>query len=78
MQYNLQDIGIDTFDDIIDHSYDAVVDHRLRIRQAIDQISHLVSLDQKELYDRIKPRLERNSEYFRSEEFRQQFWLNFS
>ena len=73
----LRDIGIDTFDDIIDHSYDNITDTRQRIISAIDQIDQLVRLDLEMLYNQIKPRLQRNSEYFLSQEFRDQFKLNF-
>ena len=73
----LRDIGIDTFDDIIDHSYDNVIDVRERIKLAIAQVDHLMTLDLEQLYNQIKPRLLRNSEYFRSAEFRQQFPLIF-
>jgi hypothetical protein len=73
----LRDIGIDTFDDIIDHSYDTVIDVRERIQLALVQIDRLVKLDLEELYDRIKPRLIQNSKYFLSQEFRNQFKLDF-
>jgi hypothetical protein len=73
----LRDIGIDTFDDIIDHGYDNIIDVRERIKLAIAQVDHLMTLDLEQLYNQIKPRLLRNSEYFRSEEFRQQFSLTF-
>lgn len=73
----LRDIGIDTFDDIIDHSYDSITDTRQRILLALDQIDYLVSLDLEMLYNQIKPRLQRNSEYFLSQEFRDQFKLDF-
>lgn len=74
----LRDIGIDTFDDIIDHSYDTIVDSRLRLETVITQIDYLMTVDLKQLYNQIKPRLQRNSEYFRSKEFRQQFPLTFT
>jgi hypothetical protein len=73
----LRDIGIDTFDDIIDHSYDSVVDIRQRIQLALIQMDRLVEMDLGTLYNQIKPRLKRNSEYFLSQEFRDQFKLNF-
>lgn len=73
----LRDIGIDTFDDIIDHSYDNIIDTRQRIISALDQIDRLVQMDLESLYNQIKPRLIKNSEYFLSQEFRDQFKLNF-
>ncbi len=73
----LRDIGIDTFDDIIDHSYDNIVDIRSRIKQISDQVDRLDQLDLDEIYDDIKPRLRKNSEFLRSQKFRDQFPLNF-
>ena len=73
----LRDIGIDTFDDIIDHYYDTVIDPRSRIDLALDQIDQLDHVDLKSIYDQIKPRLIKNSEYFLSQNFRNQFKLNF-
>jgi hypothetical protein len=73
----LRDIGIDTFDDIIDHTYDTVLDDRTRIYSAIQQIDRLTSLDLAEIYNQIKPRLLRNSEFLKSSEFKQQFPLTF-
>jgi hypothetical protein len=75
MQF-LRDIGVDTFDDIIDHSYDLIEDTRTRINQALVQIDRLVQLDLPGIYKEIKPRLIKNSEYFLSNQFRDQFWLN--
>jgi len=73
----LREIGIDTFDDIIDHSYDKIVDTRQRVLAAIAEVDRLVTLDLEMVFDQIKPRLERNSIYFKSEQFRQQFKLTF-
>jgi hypothetical protein len=74
----LRDIGIDTFDDLIDHGYDGQVDPRSRIRDAIKQIDRLMTLNLAEIYTRISPRLKRNSEYLKSIEFRRQFPLTFN
>lgn len=73
----LRSIGIDVFDDVIDHGYDTVQDLRLRIEQALVQIDRLVQMDLKSLFAHLKPRLEKNSSYFKSQEFRDQFKLNF-
>jgi hypothetical protein len=73
----LRNIGIDTFDDIIDHGYDSVLNTRQRIQLALIQVDRLVEMDLVELYNCIKPRLKQNSEYFLSQEFRDQFKLNF-
>lgn len=73
----LRDLGIDTFDDIIDHHYDTVIDPRTRIKLALDQLDRLDRLDLKSIYDQIKPRLLKNSRYFLSQDFRNQFKLTF-
>jgi hypothetical protein len=49
----------------------------LRLLAVIAQVDRLMTLDLDEIYAQIKPRLQRNSEYIRSEEFRQQFSLTF-
>ena len=73
----LRDIGIDVFDDIVDHSYDNIIDSRHRIQTALAEVDRLMTLDLKSIYSTIKPRLQRNSEFFLSKEFRNQFILNF-
>lgn len=73
----LRSIGIDTFDDIIDHSYDNVIDLRERITLALNQVDQVMQLDHNKLYSKIKSRLLKNSNYFRSQEFRNQFKLDF-
>jgi len=72
----LRDIGIDTFDDIIDHSYDQILDPKQRIIQALVQIDQLDRIDLNAIYYIINPRLVKNSEFLRSDAFRKQFWLN--
>lgn len=73
----LRKIGIDTFDDIIDHGYDQVIDTRTRLNLALDQIDRLVQLDLESLFVHLQPRLQRNSEYLLSQTFCDQFKLNF-
>jgi hypothetical protein len=73
----LRDIGIDTFDDIIDHSYDQIEDTKIRIQRAVEEVDRLVKLDLTKLYDQLRIRLIKNSVYYRSPEFRSQFKLNF-
>ena len=74
----LRDIGIDTFDDIIDHSYDNELDPRIRFRLALVQIDRLVSQDLEAVYKQIYSRLQHNSQYLQSQEFRNQFLVNFT
>lgn len=69
----LRDIGIDTFDDIIDHSYDTILDTKTRIKQALYQVDQLFQMDLESVYTTIRPRLQRNSNYINSNEFRAQF-----
>ena len=69
----LRDIGIDTFDDIIDHSYDQVEDLRERIELIIKQITYLNNLNLEKIYQLIKPRLIQNSNFLKSDEFINQF-----
>ncbi len=71
----LRDIGIDTFDDIIDHSYDIILDTRTRINKALEQVDLLIEKDLDATYNNIKYRLEQNSIYMRSQKFRDQFIL---
>jgi hypothetical protein len=73
----LRNIGIDTFDDIIDHNYDSIIDTRERILAVIKQVDHLMDQDLGDIYNQNKHRLKHNSEYFKSEEFRKQFLLTF-
>lgn len=69
----LRDIGIDTFDDIIDHSYDTVEDIRVRIELLVTEISRLNLLQLDSIYSIIKPRLIQNAEFLNSDKFRDQF-----
>jgi hypothetical protein len=69
----LRDIGIDTFDDIVDHSYDTVDDIRLRIKLIVSEISRLNLLQLDNIYSIIKPRLIQNAEFLNSDKFRDQF-----
>lgn len=73
----LRELGIDVFDDIIDHSYDAILDNRTRFFKVLAEIDRVAQLDISSIYNQIKERLQHNSEYFLSQEFRNQFTLNF-
>lgn len=73
----LRSIGIDTFDDIVNHSYDQVEDTRVRIKLALAQLDRLARTDLNALYPKIEHRLRKNSDFFRSQTFRDQFKLNF-
>lgn len=73
----LRKIGIDMFDDVIDHSYDYIVDTRTRLDQALIQVDRLMLRNLDQLYLELLPRLVKNSQYLLSQEFRDQFSLNF-
>ena len=47
---SLRQIGFDVFDDVIDHSYDNILDDRERIKAVISEIDRLNSLDLFEIY----------------------------
>lgn len=72
----LRDIGIDTFDDIIDHSYDNVIDARARLLAALTQVDYLMTLNLEQIFPSIQTRLQRNATFFTSDEFRKQFSLS--
>ena len=73
----LRQAGIDCFDDIIDHGYDTVIDSGARIEQALDQLDLLNRKDLNSLHKVLAPRLLKNSQYFNSQEFRNQFMVKF-
>jgi len=73
----LREIGFDVFDDIIDHSYDLVADKKLRVRMAVEQLDRLEQMDLPTLFAQIQPRLEKNARWLVSQEFRDQFKLDF-
>lgn len=65
----LRQIGFDVFDDVIDHSYDNILDDRERIKAVISEIDRLNSLDLFEIYSRSSKRLAANKEFFFSRQF---------
>ena len=73
----LRDIGVDVYDDVIDHSYDLISDTRLRIEAAISQIDALEKMDLDQVTNYLRPRIENNARWLNSQEFRNQFKLDF-
>jgi hypothetical protein len=57
---NLHHLGFQTFDGIIDESYDTVADNSGRFKKAVDQIEYLMTQPQEEVLDKIKPVCEHN------------------
>lgn len=58
----IRKLGFDVFDDVIDHTYDTVVDYDLRIEVLADECNRLTNIGLTELLhiDRLKERLEKN------------------
>jgi hypothetical protein len=57
---NLRYLGFQTFDGIIDETYDTVEDIKLRFKLALEQIRYLFNCPQQEILDKIKPIVEYN------------------
>jgi len=72
IQY-MRDIGFDTFDDIINHSYDSIEDDRERIAAAIKELDRLNEVDLFELHAQCKERFVKNQQWLKSPEFVEQF-----
>ena len=58
----LHQLGFKTFDNVIDESYDTVQDHVRRWTMAAEQITHLLSQDPVEVYQKVLPTLQHNQE----------------
>ena len=61
----LRDLGLDMFDDIIDHSYDAIIDPAERLESAIIKNKELLTnnIRTKELWIKNKSRFEKNVDF---------------
>lgn len=57
---NLHKLGFQTFDGIIDESYDQILDDQDRYTQAFEQVKKLCAMDQAVVYQQAKPMLEHN------------------
>jgi len=66
-------LGFDVFDDIIDHSYDTIVDDRLRIKTVIEEIDRLNELNLIQLHQQSKNRFVKNQRHLKSKELINQF-----
>lgn len=58
--HNLRAQGFQTFGDVIDESYDLIIDDTERYTAAFEQVKRLCEMDQQEVYRKIKPVLEHN------------------
>lgn len=76
----LREMGIDMFDDIIDHSYDDTLDPADRINKAIDDNLKILTMDTIELHHRWlsdKYRMEKNISFVKNnllEFYQDRFW----
>jgi hypothetical protein len=57
---NLREFGFRTFGDVIDESYDEIADHETRWTMAFEQVKKLCTLDQLQVYNKIKETLDHN------------------
>ena len=57
---HLRQLGFQTFDNVIDESYDQIEDNEARWTAAFEQVKLLCDLDQAEVFDKIKDRVEHN------------------
>ena len=58
--HNLREQGFETFGDVIDESYDLIVDDTERYTSAFEQVKKLCSMNQQEVFEKIKPAVEHN------------------
>lgn len=68
----LRDLGFQTFDPVIDESYDQESDPVKRWRRAFDQIQTLKNSDLQSVNDRLKNRLKHN----RKMSYNSEYWIN--
>ena len=57
---NLQQIGFQTFGNVIDESYDQIPDNQQRWSAAFEQVKKLCNMDQQEVFEKISPVVEHN------------------
>jgi hypothetical protein len=69
----LRELGVDVFDDIIDHSYDLESDWVVRIDRMHDSLAQLMQQDLSTLYEQTKDRRLQNQERFFGGQFGMQY-----
>ena len=57
---NLRQIGFQTFDNVLDKSYDSTAGLQERCKQALDQVRYLESQNQETILENIRPICEHN------------------
>jgi hypothetical protein len=58
--HNLRSFGFQTFDGVIDESYDLISNDNDRYTAAFEQVKRLCEMDQQDVYDQIRPITEHN------------------
>jgi hypothetical protein len=77
----LRSMGLDMFDDIVDHSYDLILNNTARINAAIDNNIHILTENNiAEVWNKHKYRIENNLNFVKTGKLRkfyeQRFWDN--
>ena len=57
---NLRNLGFQTFDNVIDESYDLIYNNQDRWSAAFDQVQRLCEMDQQEVFEKIAPAVAHN------------------
>jgi hypothetical protein len=57
---NLRNLGFQTFDNVIDESYDLILDDQTRWQAAFEQVMRLCDMNQLEVFEKISQRVEHN------------------
>jgi hypothetical protein len=70
---HLRELGVDVFDDIVDHSYDLESDWVVRIDRMHNSLDQLMQQDLPTIYEQTKDRRQRNQERFFSGQFGMQY-----
>jgi hypothetical protein len=70
---SLRQLGVDVFDDIVDHSYDNESNWERRLNMVHNSLESLLSQDLQSIYQETKSRREHNQVRFRNKEFGLQY-----
>jgi len=66
----LKTFGFDTFDDVIDHSYDVIEDPREKIKAISQLLDQLIKLDWPTIWESTRKRREKNVDIFFSDAYK--------
>lgn len=69
----IRELGYQTFDSVIDESYDSEPDHDLRFESAWNQVEHLLNQPPESVAQKIKPILDHNQKLFLTSNYARQF-----